>query len=227
MIEEKGTKPTLLAGRANIGVSTIYKMIRGEPCEIELVKKVAAVLKVSYKALIIEQPQIAEGLLHQANAMGINLMLTVPTGQHDPGGELTSFATFMAQTFQEYSLYIEDSNREPRIQGFADFMSERRKEKRKEEDRKQIKDRDAWKQVRTYFITSFNEDEKKEMYFYAIANQSLHGQVMESLDKYGKIPDFAVIVASGYYPPSENVKAMMKACYGFDHDKYVKDDDLL
>src|SRR4051812_23779368 len=83
---------------------------------------------------------------------------------------------------------------------------------------------DEWKQIRVYYIKSFDSDRNEKMYFYAIANASLHDKMLLSL-KDGNIPHFAVIVEKGYGDPTPEVKAKMKTYYGFDHDRYANDND--
>ena len=56
---------------------------------------------------------------------------------------------------------------------------------------------------------------------------ALHDEMMRSLNDDGKIPDFAVIVESGYGDPTPDVKAKMKKDYDFDHDlhEFGRSDD--
>lgn len=77
---------------------------------------------------------------------------------------------------------------------------------------------DAAKKIHVYYIPARDEDRGEKMYFYAIASEMLHEEMMASL-KQGDIPHFAVVVEKGYGQPSDEVKAKIKAYYGFDHDK--------
>lgn len=54
LIREKTRKPTLLAKRAGVGVNTVYKMLRGEATEWELIVKVAMFLEVEPEKLIVD-----------------------------------------------------------------------------------------------------------------------------------------------------------------------------
>ena len=77
---------------------------------------------------------------------------------------------------------------------------------------------DAAKKIRVYFVPAFDEQKKEKMYFYAIASEMLHEETLRCL-KLGDIPHFAVVVDKGYGEPTSEVKAKVKAYYGFDHDK--------
>jgi transcriptional regulator with XRE-family HTH domain len=218
--EALGMSLNALASKAEVHVKTLKKWLSGKPAFIEKARTLAAALGIPTDHLLTAP---RNDLMEQAKSIGVNLLLNVPAGQPDPGGELASFTEFMAKAFHDYSNYLEDSRREPGIAGFADFMRKRREDQRKEEEQKSYEHYDGWKQIRVYFIRSFDEASNERMYCYAIANVTLHDQMMESLNKYGNIPDFAVIVAQGYDDPSEDVKAYMKTYYGFDHDKYATD----
>ena len=76
---------------------------------------------------------------------------------------------------------------------------------------------DAAKKIHVYFIPAMDNAEGKKMYFYAIASELLHNEMMQSL-KDGNIPHFAVVVEKGYGAPTVEVKAKIKDYYGFDHD---------
>lgn len=79
---------------------------------------------------------------------------------------------------------------------------------------------EAAKKINVYFIPAKDERDGSDVYFYAIASQSLHQQMMYSIDK-GDIPFFAVVVEKGTGKPSLEVKDKIKAYYGFDHDEYA------
>lgn len=78
---------------------------------------------------------------------------------------------------------------------------------------------DAAKKVHVYFIPAMDNQQGQKMYFYAIASEMLHGEMMQSL-KQGIIPHFAAVVEKGYGLPTSETKAKIKAYYGFDHDFY-------
>ena len=78
---------------------------------------------------------------------------------------------------------------------------------------------DAAKKIHVYFIPGKDNKENQKMYFYAIASEVLHSEMLQSL-KVGVIPHFAVVVNKGYGDPTGEVKAKIKAYYGFDHDFY-------
>ena len=78
---------------------------------------------------------------------------------------------------------------------------------------------DAAKKIHVYFIPALDNERKEKMYFYAIASEMLHQEMMRCL-KQGDIPHFAVVVQKGYGSPTDEVKAKIKAYYGFDHDFY-------
>ena len=79
---------------------------------------------------------------------------------------------------------------------------------------------DAAKKIHVYFIPGIDQKQGNKIYFYAIASSLLHKKMLECLEK-GDIPDFAVIVEKGSGEPSPDVKAKIKAYYGFDHDHYA------
>jgi hypothetical protein len=76
---------------------------------------------------------------------------------------------------------------------------------------------DAAKKIHVYFIPARDEKTGVKIYFYAIASELLHAQMMRCLAD-GSIPDFAVVVEKGSGEPTAEVKAKIKAYYGFDHD---------
>lgn len=76
---------------------------------------------------------------------------------------------------------------------------------------------DAAKKIHVYFIPAMDNDEGKKMYFYAIASEMLHDDMMKSL-KLGVIPHYAVVVEKGHGEPTKEIKEKIKAYYGFDHD---------
>jgi hypothetical protein len=76
---------------------------------------------------------------------------------------------------------------------------------------------DAAKKIHVYFIPAINKQSSKKIYFYAIASELLHRDMMRCLDA-GDIPHFAVVVEKGEGDPTADVKAKIKAYYGFDHD---------
>jgi hypothetical protein len=230
-----------LSTAAGVSVGFINNMLSSKNCEVDFIKKVAAQLTDAGQPLDHEKLFARNGavppqnfapvkanskteIIKQAEEMGINLMLKVPVGQNDPGGELTSFAVFMAKAFQEYSEYVEDSNREPGVEGFAEFMRDRRREQRKMGNLGK-EEMNEFKNIRVYFVRSFDSVAREKCYFYAIAHGSLHDEIVESLSEKGVIPDFAVIIARGYGDPTNEVKDMIKHCYGFDHDKHTQQND--
>ena len=79
---------------------------------------------------------------------------------------------------------------------------------------------DAAKKIHVYFIPAIDQKIGKGMYFYAIASEMLHTEMMQSL-KSGVIPHFAAVVEKGYGEPTIEVKAKIKSYYGFDHDYYA------
>ena len=83
----------------------------------------------------------------------------------------------------------------------------------------------GWKQIRVYFVRSFDDRLKRRVYFYAVVEAPRHDEMMLSLND-GNIPDFAVIVEKGFDDPTPEMKAKMKEYYGFDHDRYANDQPL-
>jgi hypothetical protein len=77
----------------------------------------------------------------------------------------------------------------------------------------------AAKKIHVYFIPAIDKQRNEPMYFYAIASEVLHDDMMRCL-KDGGIPHFAVVVEKGYGVPAPEIKAKIKAYYGFDHDHY-------
>lgn len=81
---------------------------------------------------------------------------------------------------------------------------------------------DAAKKIHVYFVPARDEQTGGKIYFYAIASELLHDEMMKSL-KTGDIPHFAVVVEKGKGEPTAEVKAKIKAYYGFDHDFYASE----
>ena len=79
---------------------------------------------------------------------------------------------------------------------------------------------DAAKKIHVYFVPAIDQQRNEKMYFYAIASEMLHDQMLYCI-KQGDIPHFAVVVEKGYGTPTAEVKAKIKAYYGFDHDQHV------
>lgn len=80
---------------------------------------------------------------------------------------------------------------------------------------------DAARKIHVYFVPARDEQRGELMYFYAIASELLHDEMMRSLKK-GDIPHFAVVVEKGRGEPSAEVKAKIKAYYGFDHEAHAQ-----
>jgi hypothetical protein len=78
---------------------------------------------------------------------------------------------------------------------------------------------DAAKKIHVYFIPAFDHQRREKMFFYAIASELLHEEMMRCL-KIGDVPHFAVVVEKGYGEPTREIKDKIKAYYGFDHDYY-------
>ncbi len=76
---------------------------------------------------------------------------------------------------------------------------------------------DAAKKIMVYFIPGKDTQTGQKIYFYAIASSVLHDEMMRCI-KLGDIPHFAAVVEKGAGEPSAEVKAKIKAYYGFDHD---------
>jgi len=85
---------------------------------------------------------------------------------------------------------------------------------------------DAAKKIHVYFIPAIDKPGGKKIYFYAIASEFLHDEMMRCL-RHGDIPHFSVVVEKGYGEPTAEVKAKIKAYYGFDHDYYDSKEDPL
>lgn len=75
---------------------------------------------------------------------------------------------------------------------------------------------DAAKKIHVYFIPAVDQQTSQKIYFYAIASELLHNEMMRCL-KDGTIPHFAVVVEKGLGEPTPEVKAKIKAYYGFEH----------
>ena len=73
------------------------------------------------------------------------------------------------------------------------------------------------KKIHVYFVPAMDKERGEKMYFYAIANEMLHEEMMRCL-KHGDIPHFAVVVEKNYGEPTPEIKEKIKAYYGFDHD---------
>ena len=80
---------------------------------------------------------------------------------------------------------------------------------------------DAAKKIHVYYIPAKDQIRGEKMYFYAIASSVLHEEMMRCI-KLGDIPHFAAVVEKGYGEPTDEVKAKIKAYYGFDHDEQEK-----
>ncbi len=76
---------------------------------------------------------------------------------------------------------------------------------------------EAAKKIHVYYIPAKNKASGKKLYFYAIASSLLHEEMLRCL-KCGDIPHFAVVVEKGEGEPDAEIKAKIKAYYGFDHD---------
>ena len=77
---------------------------------------------------------------------------------------------------------------------------------------------DAAKKIHVYFIPAIDKRENEKIYFYAIASEMLHHEMMRCL-AHGDIPHFAVVVEKGTGEPSSATKQKIKEYYGFDHDQ--------
>ncbi len=84
---------------------------------------------------------------------------------------------------------------------------------------------EAAKKVNVYFVPAYDQVEKEMAFFYVLASAALHDKMVKSLES-GTIPDFAVIVESGYGDPSFEVKDKIKTTYGFDHDLHANNDNI-
>ena len=78
---------------------------------------------------------------------------------------------------------------------------------------------DAAKKIHVYYVPAIDQQRGEKMYFYAIASELLHKEMMRCIQQ-GDIPHFAVVVEKGFGEPTQEVKAKIKAYYGFDHDHY-------
>jgi hypothetical protein len=58
------------------------------------------------------------------------------------------------------------------------------------------------------------------MFVYGISYISRRDEFIKYINETGNVPDYVIVVAKGYGEPSEEVKGMMKAYYGFDHDEH-------
>lgn len=93
LIETKPTKPTRVAEKAKVGLNTVYKMMDGGPCEVELIKRVAAYLGVAYETLLqVEEPTI----IKEVN-VSIPEILTTP---------ITNSETFLTQQSPVFSASV-------------------------------------------------------------------------------------------------------------------------
>lgn len=79
---------------------------------------------------------------------------------------------------------------------------------------------DAAKKIHVYFIPGVDTKTSEKIYFYAIASELLHDEMMRCL-KQGDIPHFAVVVDRGKGEPTAEIKQKIKLYYGFDHDEYT------
>jgi hypothetical protein len=79
----------------------------------------------------------------------------------------------------------------------------------------------AAKKIHVYFIPMRDKYSGQKLYFYAITSEVLHEQMLACLRYNGAIPDYAVVVEKGEGEPPREVKAKMKAFYGFDHDAII------
>jgi transcriptional regulator with XRE-family HTH domain len=80
-------------------------------------------------------------------------------------------------------------------------------------------DVDSWKQIRVYFITSFDNKHQEPVFFYIVCNTELHDRFVNELSETRNIPDYGIIVARGFGLPDAEMKTTMKYYYGFDHDE--------
>lgn len=78
----------------------------------------------------------------------------------------------------------------------------------------------AAKKIHVYYIPATDQKTGKPLYFYAIASALLHEKMLQCLSA-GDIPHFAVVVEKGEGAPAPEVKAKIKAYYGFDHDQHA------
>jgi superoxide dismutase len=85
---------------------------------------------------------------------------------------------------------------------------------------------EAAKKVNVYYVPAHDEVENAPAFFYVLASAMLHDEMVASL-KDGSIPDFAVVIESGYGEPTQEIKEKIKASYGFDHDLCANNDNNL
>jgi hypothetical protein len=78
----------------------------------------------------------------------------------------------------------------------------------------------AAKKIHVYFVPGINQQTGTKIYFYAIASELLHMEMMRCLTQ-GDIPHFAVVVEKGIGEPTAEIKKKIKDYYGFDHDHYA------
>jgi hypothetical protein len=85
---------------------------------------------------------------------------------------------------------------------------------------------EAAKKLNVYFIPAYDEDSSVNAFFYVLASASLHDEMVSSL-KQGVIPNFAVVVESGFGEPTTEIKDKIKNYYGFDHDLAASNDNQM
>lgn len=83
---------------------------------------------------------------------------------------------------------------------------------------------EAQKKVRVYYIPAVENETNQPTFFYALASEVLHDDMVASLRE-GSIPHFAVIIESGYGEPTAEIKEKIKTHYGFDHDLHANNDN--
>lgn len=83
---------------------------------------------------------------------------------------------------------------------------------------------EAAKKVNVYFLPAHDEVANKPAFFYVLASASLHHEMLRALEE-GHVPDFAVVIESGYGEPCHDTKAKIKTMYGFDHDMLANNDN--
>lgn len=76
---------------------------------------------------------------------------------------------------------------------------------------------DVAKKIHVYFVPGVDTEKGGKIYFYAIASELLHEEMMRALQR-GDIPHFCVVVEKGTGEPTPEIKSKIKAYYGFDHD---------
>ena len=77
---------------------------------------------------------------------------------------------------------------------------------------------DAAKKIHVYYVPAMDTQQDRKMYFYAIASELLHEEMLRCL-KQGDIPHYAVVVEKGYGEPTQETKSKIKTYYGFDHEQ--------